>query len=95
MNRAKSDGSHNRLLSALSSTTRQRLLSESGGGIVVLQGEDVGIWKRVLSASEVLVTVWPDVLLDHAELEAVGAAAQALAAFLELPLHLAVADPQS
>ena len=28
MNRAKSDGSHNRLLSALSSTTRQRLLSE-------------------------------------------------------------------
>ena len=27
--------------------TRQRLVSEAGGGIVVVRGEDVGIWKRV------------------------------------------------
>ena len=44
--------------------TRQRLLSEAGGGIVVVRGEDVGIWKRVVSAKEVRVTVWPDVPLD-------------------------------
>ena len=35
---------------------RQRLLSEAGGGIVVVGGEDVGIWKRVVSAKDVRVT---------------------------------------
>ena len=45
--------------------TRQRLLSESGGGIVVVRGEDVGIWKRAVSAKDVRVTVWPDVPLGR------------------------------
>jgi len=68
--------------------TRQRLLSESGGGIVVVRGEDVGIWKRVVSAKEVRVTVWADVPLGRDDQHAVGAAAQALADFLERPLDL-------
>ena len=72
--------------------TRQRLLSEAGGGIVVVRGEDVGLWTRVLSAKEVRVTVWPDVPLDTVDREAVGDAAQALATFLERPLDLATAD---
>ncbi len=70
---------------------RQRLLSEAGGGIVVVHGEDVGIWKRVVSATQVRVTVWPDVPLGAEDREAVGEAAQALAAFLERPLDLVVA----
>jgi hypothetical protein len=68
--------------------TRQRLLSEAGGGIVVVRGEDVGIWKRVVSAKEVRVTVWADVPLGRDEQHAVSAAAQALADFLERPLDL-------
>ena len=67
---------------------RQRLLSEAGGGIVVVRGEDVGIWKRVVSAKDVRVTVWADVPLDADDREAVGEAAEALAAFLERPLDL-------
>ena len=51
-----------------------------------MHGEDVGIWKRVVSAKEVRVTVWPDVPLDADDREAIGVAAQALAAFLERPL---------
>jgi hypothetical protein len=71
---------------------RQRLLSEAGGGIVILRGEDVGIWKRVVSAKEVVVTVWPDVPLAHDERDDIAAATQALADFVERPLDLAFAD---
>ena len=71
--------------------TRQRLLSEAGGGIVVVRGEDVGIWKRVASAKEVRVTVWPDVPLGRDDLDAIGEAAQWLAEFLERPLDLVFA----
>ena len=67
---------------------RQRLLSEAGGGIVVVDGEDVGIWKRVVSAKEVRVTVWPDTPLGHDDEVAIGEAAQALADFVERPLDL-------
>ena len=67
---------------------RQRLLSEAGGGIVVVGGEDVGIWKRVVSAREVRVTVWADVPLDAHDRDDVAAAAQGLADFLERPLDL-------
>lgn len=68
--------------------TRQRLLSEAGGGIVVVRGEDVGTWKRVVSAKEVRVTVSSDVPLSGQDRDDIGEAAQALAAFLERPLDL-------
>ena len=67
---------------------RQRLISEAGGGIVVVEGEDVGIWKRVVSANDVRVTVWPDAALGRDEVTAIGEAAQALADFVERPLDL-------
>ncbi len=69
--------------------TRQRLLSEAGGGIVIVHGEDVGIWKRVVSAREVRVTVWADVPLDADDRTAIGDAAMAFGAFLERPVDLA------
>jgi hypothetical protein len=72
---------------------RQRLLSEAGGGIVVVEGEDVGIWKRVASGKDVRVTVWPDAALGRDELSAIGRAAQALADFVERPLDLQVDLP--
>jgi len=70
--------------------TRQRLLSESGGGIVVVRGEDVGIWKRSVSAKDVRVTVWPDVPLGRDDRDDIAAAAQGLADFVERPLNLLV-----
>jgi DNA glycosylase AlkZ-like len=68
--------------------TRARLVSEAGGGIVVVRGEDVGTWKRVASAKHVRVTVQPDVPLGTDDRGAIGDAAQALAGFLERPLDL-------
>ena len=68
--------------------TRPRLVSEAGGGIVVVRGEDVGTWKRVVSAKDVRITVQPDVPLGADDRGAVGDAAQALADFLERPLDL-------
>ena len=70
--------------------TRQRLLSESGGGIVVVRGEDVGIWKRAVSAKDVRVTVWPDVPLGRDDRDDIAAAARGLADFVERPLDLLV-----
>ncbi|HYN28486.1 MAG TPA: crosslink repair DNA glycosylase YcaQ family protein [Dermatophilaceae bacterium] len=67
---------------------RPRLLSESGGGVVLVGGADVGIWKRTATAGEVRVTVRPDGALDADERTAVAAAAERLAAFLERPLDL-------
>ncbi|HZB67345.1 MAG TPA: hypothetical protein VE503_07985, partial [Ornithinibacter sp.] len=69
---------------------RQRLLSEVGGGIVVVDGEDVGTWKRTVGRAGVRVAILPDVALPNDDLEALEKAAQALAAFLERPLELEV-----
>ena len=69
---------------------RSRLVSEHGGGIVVVDGDDVGTWKRVLSPGGIRVTVTPDVPLHDDESDAVGAAAERLAAFVECPLELEV-----
>lgn len=75
---------------------RSRLLSEAGGGIVVVGGDDVGTWKRVVSPGSVRVTVSPDLPLDGDDADAVAAAAERLASFLERPLDLVVeAAPRS
>ena len=55
---------------------------------MVVEGEDVGIWKRVVSANDVRVTVWPDATLGRDEVTAIGEAAQALLDFVERPLDL-------
>lgn len=69
---------------------RSRLVSEAGGGIVVVGGDDVGTWKRVVSPGGVRVTVALDVPLGRDETDAVAAEAERLAAFLERPLDLVV-----
>ncbi|MFL6175989.1 MAG: winged helix DNA-binding domain-containing protein [Ornithinibacter sp.] len=68
--------------------TRQRLLSESGGGIVVVQGQDIGTWKRVVSPTSVRVTVRADSPLGTDDRDAIAPAAQAFADFVERPLDL-------
>jgi len=70
---------------------RARLLSEGGGGIVVVGDEDVGVWKRTVTPKAVKVTVWGDTALDAADTAALGDTASGLAAFLELPLELTFA----
>ncbi len=71
--------------------TRQRLLSESGGGIVVVHGEDVGIWKRTVSPRSVRVIVSADAPLGSDDQDAIAEAAQAFADFVERPLDLVLA----
>lgn len=70
--------------------TRQRLLSEAGGGILVVDGEDCGVWKRKVQRDRVTVDLYPDLPLSADELEQAGAAATSLATFLALPLDLRV-----
>jgi hypothetical protein len=66
---------------------RQRLLSEAGGGIVVVDRHDVGVWKRTVRQTGVRVSLALDVALPEADLRAVEEAAARLAAFLQLPLE--------
>ena len=68
--------------------TRQRLLSEGGGGIIVVDGEDVGTWKRTVTTTGVRVRLFPDSPLEEGDMDAVTAAAEALAAFVGAPLEL-------
>ena len=70
---------------------RARLLSEGGGGIVVVGDEDVGVWKRVVTPKAVRVSVWGDTPLDRADHAVISTAATAFAAFLERPLDLTFA----
>ena len=67
---------------------RTRLVSEAGGGIVVVGGYDIGTFKRKVDARRTLVTVRPDADLTTAERAGVGEAAELLADFHGLPLDL-------
>lgn len=58
---------------------RARLVSEHGGGTVVVGDEDLGTWKRRVVGDTVEVRVRPDVPLPPAEVEAVEVAAGRLA----------------
>jgi hypothetical protein len=72
------------------SADRTGLLGEAGGGIVVVDGHDVGTFGRKVGQKRVTVTVRPESRLAAAESEAVAEAAAFLAAFHELPLDLVV-----
>ncbi len=69
---------------------RTRLLSEAGGGIIVLDCEDVGVWKRTVAKDAVAVDLHPDLPLAADDLEQVSAAAEPLAGFVDRPLDLRV-----
>ncbi len=70
---------------------RTRLISEAGGGIVVVGGRDVGTFKRKVETTRVTVTVRAEVDLTRTERDGVADAAQFLADFHERPLHLGYA----
>lgn len=70
---------------------RTRLVSEAGGGIVVVEGRDVGTFKRRLTETCVAVTLRPDVELTAAERTGVTEAAERLADFHGRPLQLVLA----
>ncbi|MGL4177471.1 MAG: winged helix DNA-binding domain-containing protein [Dermatophilaceae bacterium] len=67
---------------------RARLLSEAGGGIVIVDRQDVGVWKRSVRPTEMRVVVRPDLPLAAEDVGAVEEAAARLAAFVERPLVL-------
>ena len=71
-------------------SSRPRLVSESGGGIVVVAGEDAGTWKRTVGRSGVRVVVMPDAALSGADVAAVQGAAERLGGFLERSVELEV-----
>lgn len=67
---------------------RSRLVSESAGGVVIVEAEDVGTFKRRVEADATRVMVRAEVDLSGSERAAIGAAAEQLAAFHERPLTL-------
>ena len=68
---------------------RNRLVSEAAGGVVVVDGRDVGTFKRKVEPKRVTVTIRPDIDLTPAERAGIADAAEFLAAFHDLPLNLA------
>ncbi|MFC7491939.1 MULTISPECIES: winged helix DNA-binding domain-containing protein [unclassified Knoellia] len=72
-------------------TDRTRLISEAAGGIVVVDGHDLGTFKRKTEPRRVTVTVRLEADLDPAERDGIAEAAQFLAAFHDLPLNLVFA----
>lgn len=70
---------------------RTRLVSQAAGGIVVVDGHDVGTFKRTTEAKRVSVTVMLEVELTAADRDGIAEAAEFLAAFHELPLNLVYA----
>jgi hypothetical protein len=70
---------------------RTRLVSEAGGGIVVLGTSDVGTFKRKVEPRRTTVTVRAEVDLSAPDRDGIADAAEALAAFHDSPLHLVFA----
>jgi hypothetical protein len=72
---------------------RVRLVSEHGGGVIIVDGDDVGVWNRYVERDRVRLRIQPDVKLTPDELDAVGSEATRLAAFLGGGLDLETAAP--
>lgn len=70
---------------------RTRLVSEAGGGIVVVGAHDVGTFKRRADPARTLVTVRAEVDLTRAERDGIAEAAEFLATFHGRPLDLTFA----
>ncbi len=64
---------------------RRRLIAESGGGIVVAGTDDVGLFKRTVSPTEVAVTVRLEAPVSRRTVTAIRKAATALGNFYERP----------
>ncbi|WP_427384956.1 winged helix DNA-binding domain-containing protein [Janibacter sp. G56] len=69
---------------------RARLVSQAAGGIVVVDGHDVGTFTRKVEAKRTTVTIRPDITLSASDRDGIAQAAQFLADFHERPLDLVV-----
>jgi len=58
------------------------------GGLIVLDGQVVGTWKRTLTKNTVFIVLSPFRALNDAELYAVTAAVGRYGAFLGLPVNM-------
>ncbi|KGN30552.1 hypothetical protein N802_06965 [Knoellia sinensis KCTC 19936] len=70
---------------------RTRLVSEAGGGIVVVDGHDMGTFKRKVGSKQTAVTVLLEGDLTAPERDGIAEAAEFLATFHGLPLDLTFA----
>lgn len=68
---------------------RTRLFAQAGGGVVLVDGRDVGTFRRTLSADSVTVELRLDDLISPAEHDHVAEAARRYATFLGRHLTLA------
>ncbi|CCH76821.1 conserved hypothetical protein [Nostocoides japonicum T1-X7] len=64
--------------------------AEVGGGAVVVDGRDVGTWRRIVSPTAVRVRVHVSPAVRDATLEPIHGAAERLASFVGLPLSFDV-----
>lgn len=71
---------------------RTRLVSQSGGGTVVIDGMDVGLWTRAIRGGRVEVRIRPEAALGAAEVEMLEDATARLGRFLERDASLTI-DP--
>ena len=69
---------------------RTRLVSQSGGGTVLIAGVDVGLWRRTVTADRVDVQVRPEVALAPEQVQALEDAAAAFGRFLKRDASLTV-----
>ena len=67
---------------------RTRLLSEAGGGTTLVDGIDIGVWKRKVVKGAVEVRVLPEIDLTRAQKSAIEEAAARLGNFLGLEPRL-------
>jgi len=67
---------------------RTRLLSEAGGGTTLVDGIDVGVWKRKVVKGAVEVRVLPEIDLTRAQKSAIEEATSRLGSFLGLEPRL-------
>ena len=73
---------------ATPSHDRTRLLSEAGGGTTLVDGIDIGVWKRTVVRGAVEVRVLPEVDLSPRQVAAIEQAAARLGKFLQLEPRL-------
>ncbi len=69
-------------------STRPRLQPYHGGGVVLLDGLDAGLFQRRVSPDGVEVVVRPDGPLDHSDHRTIADAVAALGAFLDRPARV-------
>lgn len=71
---------------------RRRLIAEAAGGVVVAGTDDVGLFKRTVSHTDVAVTLRLEAPVSGRRMTAIRRAATALAGFYERPATITIAE---